>query len=191
MQRKSLFFKNRWVMGLMMATMFLGGQHGVVPAVGSRRVGLLGVEAAAAESPASGSRTPAKAPADQPVPGETESPRTFAGKRDPFRIPAAPRGPKAEDFMGPLPPGKRGLVIRQLKLEGIVRDDANKSMLAVVTNQTNRAYFLRVHDEVYNGVVGEITLDSIHFRENRLDNNGRLETQEVVLKLGAHPREGR
>ena len=84
---------------------------------------------------------------------------------------------------GPAPPGVRGLVIGQLKLEGIVREDASNSMIAVVTGRTDLAYFLRVHDEVYNGAVTRITPDSIHFVQNLPEPGGRVGTREVVLKL--------
>ena len=92
---------------------------------------------------------------------------------------------------GPLPPGKRGLMINQLKLEGVVRQDANHSMIAVVANQANRAYFLKIHDEVYDGVVTRITADSIYFNQNRLDASGQVVTREVIKKMGLPPGEGR
>ena len=119
----------------------------------------------------------------------TKGTESFREKRDPFRTPPPPR-PGRRQFMGPLPAGKRGLVIGRLRLEGVVSEGNGKQMIAVVTNQTNRAYFLRSHDEVYNGVVGKITADSIQFREKRPDSNGRFETAEVVLKL-ARTGEGR
>jgi hypothetical protein len=191
MHREGHVFKNHWAWVLMMSAMLVGSQLGVGLAAGGWGIGLETAESAAAKASASGKRTLAQTPAGQPASEDAGSSTSFVGKRDPFNVPPPPREAKEEDSMGPLPPGKRGLVIGQLKLQGVVRDNANKNIIAVVTNQTKRAYFLRVHDDVYNGVVGEITADSIHFRENRLDHNGRLETQEVVLKLGAHSREGR
>jgi hypothetical protein len=64
-------------------------------------------------------------------------------------------------------------------------------MLAVVINPANRAYFLRQNDAVYNGVVSKITPDSVQFRENYLDPNGRVQTREVVKRLGQAPGERR
>jgi hypothetical protein len=92
---------------------------------------------------------------------------------------------------GPLPPGTRGLVIGQLRLGGIVRQDATNTMLAVVTNYTNRAYFLRENDVVFNGVVSKITPDAVFFRENYLDPNGRVQTREVVKRLSPASGEGK
>jgi hypothetical protein len=64
-------------------------------------------------------------------------------------------------------------------------------MIAVVTNSTKRAYFLRVNDTVYNGVVTKITPEAIYFKENTVDSSGRVATHEVALKLGSAPGEGR
>jgi len=120
-----------------------------------------------------------------------QSANARAGKRDPFKTPPPPRPNAGDDPEGSLPPGVRGLVIGQLKLEGIVREDANKSMIAVVTGRTDLAYFLRVHDEVYNGVVTRITPDSISFMQNQPGAGGRVGTREVVLKLASERWEAR
>lgn len=112
--------------------------------------------------------------------------QALAGKRDPFKLPPPPRkGGERGALVGPLPPGSRGLVIGQLRLKGIVREDADNNMIAVVMNGTNLAYFLRVHEEVYNGVVTKITPDAIYFAENSSRAGGRGGPREVVLKLGS------
>jgi dUTPase len=90
-----------------------------------------------------------------------------------------------------MPPGTRGLVIAQLVLEGIVRMDSTNKMIAVVTNNTRRAYFLRENDAVYDGVVSKITPDAIYFQENSLDQSGRATTVEVIKRLPSSPGEGR
>jgi hypothetical protein len=92
---------------------------------------------------------------------------------------------------GVLPPGIRGLVIAELRLEGVVRQQPTNTMIAVVTNYTKRAYFLRVNDVVYNGVVSKITSEAVYFKENTLDSSGRVTTHEVEVKLGLAPGEGR
>ena len=118
----------------------------------------------------------------------------LAGKRDPFKLPPPP-GNKVlgggADSAGPLPPGNRGLVISQLKLTGVVHQEASNKMLAVVTNDTKRAYFLTENDAVYNGVVSKITPDSVYFKENVLDQNGRVSAREVIKRLGSAPGDGR
>lgn len=119
-----------------------------------------------------------------------------AGKRDPFKIPLAPTGKVGGEFIdsapgGALPPGVRGLLISQLRLEGVVREQTANKMIAVVTNETRRAYFLHESDSVYNGVVSKITPDAIYFTENVLDGNGRVTTREVMKRLGSASGEGR
>ena len=118
-------------------------------------------------------------------------PPLAAGRRDPFKAWVAPSmvGHSALEA-GPLPAGTRGLVISGLRLEGVVRQDPT-TMMAVVTNYTKRAYFLRVNDAVYNGVDSKITPEAIYFKENTLDSRGRVATHEVEIKLGSAPGEGR
>lgn len=194
MKTKRFTAKISWAKGLLAAATALGigAAAGLVPA--GRRVrgatgGVVAVKAASNNASTAGEPQPAR-PA--PTARQTaEAAKPVAGKRDPFRVPPPPRKDQGRDFGGPLPPGKRGLIIGQLRLEGTVRQLADQTMLAVVTNQTNLAYFLRVHDKVYNGVVVGITADSIRFREDRLGSDGRLETREVVLKMGSPQEEGR
>jgi hypothetical protein len=117
------------------------------------------------------------------------------GQRDPFKLPPPPGVKNGESIPegagGPLPPGKRGLLVSQLRLEGVVWENVSKKMIAVVTNDRKLAYFLSENDEVYNGVVSKITRDSVYFKENVLAPDGRVSTREVVKKLGAAPGEVR
>jgi hypothetical protein len=120
------------------------------------------------------------------------------GKRDPFKLPLEPVVNKSNNAAaldstpgGVLPPGARGLLIGQLKLEGVVREQTANKMIAVVVNDTKRAYFLTENESVYNGVVSKITPDSVSFTENVLDSEGRVTTREVVKRLNPAPGEGR
>jgi hypothetical protein len=116
----------------------------------------------------------------------------MAGKRDPFKVPPPPEENGGGDGIeGPLPPGARGLVIGYLRLKGIVREEDSKTMIAVVANRQNLAYFLHIHEDVYNGVVSKITPDAIYFRQKRLDSDGGLEAREVVLRLASGWQEAR
>ena len=83
------------------------------------------------------------------------------------------------------------MLIGQLKLEGVVREQTANKMIAVVINDTKRAYFLTENESVYNGVVSKITPDSVSFTENVLDSEGRVTTREVVKKLNPASGEGR
>lgn len=118
--------------------------------------------------------------------------KALAGKRDPFKLPPPPQTKAGgEEIDGPLPPGARGLVIGRLRLKGIVREEDNKTMIAVVANRANRAYFLHINEDVYNGVVSRITPDAIYFHEKHQGVGGQVAAREVVLKLGSGPQEAR
>lgn len=154
---------------------------GPTPALG-------GQAAAGAQKDTAAKRTAAK------VPTPTVPRLPIVGRRDPFKLPPPPGqgGPgNGDGITGPLPPGKRGLVISRLTLEGIVRLDTTNELIAVVDTKANRAFFLRENDAVYNGVVSKITPDSVYFRENVLDKQGRVQTREVVKRLSQRPGEGR
>ncbi len=149
-----------------------------------------------ARAPVAKEKAQAKVPAQTAASKSETAELTGGGRRDPFKIPVygppAPGQPgEGEMITGPLPPGKRGLLISQLKLQGIVRLDTTNQMIAVVTNFTRRAYFLRENDAVYNGLVSKITPDSVFFQENFLDSTGKVTTREVVKRLGPAPGEGR
>jgi hypothetical protein len=140
-----------------------------------------------ATTPAAKKRATKKVAAP-PVGVVTPKTPAIEGRRDPFKLPGPPTATaEGEAPLGPLPPGTRGLVISRLRLEGIVRLDTTNTMIAVVDTSANRAYFLRENDAVYNGVVSKITPDSVTFRENALDQDGRVYTRDVVLRLGQGP----
>ena len=136
------------------------------------------------------------APATPVVAGALHS--KLGGRRDPFRLPSPPAAGTGGAWQRGAPlPGKRGLVIAQLRLEGIVRQrapagtgspagtDAPGGTIAVVTNSTGIGYFLRENDELYDGRVRRIGADSVDFEEHYLDSDGRIKTRFVVRQLGA------
>ncbi len=90
------------------------------------------------------------------------------GGRDPFLLPPPPpqsAGARERQLPVSLPPGRRGLIINQLSLKGVLAEDSTKTLIAVVSNGSNRAYFLRVGDELYDGVVTGITPAAVYFEE--------------------------
>ena len=101
-------------------------------------------------------------------------------RRDPFRAIVVK---KAEaEIPAQLPPGKAGLVIGQLQVQGIARS-VDGTWIAVVDNNTNRAYFLREGDKLYNGTVSAISPDRVVFMEETTDARGQKSTREVVKRL--------
>lgn len=122
-----------------------------------------------------------KAPAAAPAPA-TPAAEASGKNRDPFRTLLVEKKAAGSDIPLRLPPGKKGLVIEQLHLEGIARA-LDGGWIAVVDNKTKRAYFLREKDELYNGVVSKVLADRIVFEEATIDATGRKTSREVVRKL--------
>lgn len=111
---------------------------------------------------------------------QRQSAPRVVNRRDPFRSLLV--GP--DDVTGgrPLPPGKRGLVISQLTIVGVVSTPSEK--IAVVNMRgKNRAYFLREGDEVFDGSVNRITEDGVLFKERAKDAFGKQYERDVVKSL--------
>ena len=79
----------------------------------------------------------------------------------------------------PLPPGKAGLVVATLRVDGAIR--APNGMFAVVTNPDQRVYFLREGDQLYDGDVEKIGLDGVTFKEISKDAFGKS-LEKIVTK---------
>jgi hypothetical protein len=170
------------------ALMLLAGSVPVVRASGENNASG-GTGATAAAVPI---RTAPEKGGRQRLAEERAMVNALAGERDPFKVPPPPQmNGKGDGMDGPLPPGVRGLVIGQLRLKGIVREEDTHNMIAVVANRSNLAYFLHIHEDVYNGVVSRITPNAIYFRQKRLDSDGGQEAREVVLRLASEGQEAR
>ena len=102
-------------------------------------------------------------------------------KRDPFEslIGREQSGGKT----GPLPPGKAGLQVGTLRLDGIVR--APNGMIAVVSNPQSRTYFLREGDQLYDGRVEKIAMDGVSFHEIGKDAFGKPVERQVNKRMYA------
>ena len=145
------------------------------------------VAASTAKSSAKRKAAPKKSSAAQPsgtAKAATPTPEAEkSGKeRDPFRTLIPEK--KASDSAVPvrLPPGKKGLVIEQLQLQGIARG-LDGGWIAVVDNKTKRAYFLHDNDEVYNGKVTKVLPDRIIYEEINTDAMGKKTSREIVRML--------
>ena len=132
---------------------------------------------------------PAKAPAKTAAPpskaaqagGETAEARPAVQRRDTFQPLVASGRPGAGEIHESLPPGKAGLVVATIRLDGIVR--SHNGMIAVVANPQNRVYFLREGDRLYNGSVERINMESVTFRERGKDPFGNPLDRIVVKRL--------
>ena len=147
--------------------------------------------AAAKQAPKPSASGPAAQQSGKSAAAPSASPKPAAASgaksRDPFHTLIVEKKPPVAGGGGPpprLPPGKRGLVIQQLDLQGIARA-VDGSWIAVVDNKTKRAYFLREKDQLYNGTVTKITSDQVVFLETLNDGTGKMSTREVIKKVQA------
>jgi Tfp pilus assembly protein PilP len=123
----------------------------------------------------------AKPPVEKPAEEKAAGPR-----RDPFETLLSntkpDNGPPAN-----LPPGKAGLVVSTLRIDGIVHGAGG--MIAIVSNPQQRVYFLREGDKLYDGSIEHITLEAITFHEFGKDAFGKPLEREVTKRLYPSPGE--
>lgn len=124
---------------------------------------------------AQASASDASAPDDSSGP---ENKWAMSGHRDPFISPVVSHAGGSGCSTG-----KKCLEIGDINLRGVVHAEAG--FIAVVTNNLNKAYFLRENDPVFNGYVTKITGDSVTFKEMLQDRLGKPFTREVVKKIVA------
>jgi Tfp pilus assembly protein PilP len=136
-------------------------------------------------SPKQASKPARKATARKPVttassssPAADKEPKI--AKRDPFESLV---GKEQGGKQGPLPPGKAGLQVGTLRLDGIVR--APNGMIAVVSNPQSRTYFLREGDQLYDGRVEKIAMDGVSFHEVGKDAFGKPVERQVNKRIYA------
>jgi Tfp pilus assembly protein PilP len=147
--------------------------------------------AQAASKRAAKAKAPAKPAA--PKPEKTAAPGTApteselrAARRDPFES-LIGRQQAAAAASKNLPPGKAGLQVSTLRLDGIVK--APNGMIAVVSNPQARTYFLREGDHLYDGTVEKISMDGVSFHEEGKDAFGKPVERQVNKRIYSSPGE--
>jgi len=125
-----------------------------------------------AKSPAPGARTISE---KKPVESEQK-----IARRDPFESLVGRK--QAQDALTKnLPPGKAGLQVSTLRLDGVVK--STNGMIAVVANPQQRTYFLREGDQLYDGKVEKISMEGVTFHEEGKDAFGRPVERQVNKRL--------
>ena len=124
-------------------------------------------KAAKASAPTAGAAAPAESEAK-------------LARRDPFESLVGRQQALAQAAKN-LPPGKAGLQVSTLRLDGIVR--ASNGMIAVVTNPQSRTYFLREGDKLFDGQVEKISMDGVSFHEEGKDAFGKPVERQVNKKI--------
>jgi hypothetical protein len=145
-----------------------------------------GVQAQTASAPAKPAKHSTKAPkaaksgAAAASGASTAAPEPKVARRDPFESLVGREKAQAE-LSKNLPPGKAGLQVASLRLDGIVK--APNGMIAVVTNPQARTYFLREGDQLYDGRVEKIAMDGVSFHEVGKDAFGKPVERQVNKRI--------
>jgi Tfp pilus assembly protein PilP len=113
-------------------------------------------------------------------------PEAKVARRDPFES-LVGRQKAAADAAKNLPPGKAGLQVSTLRLDGVVK--APNGMIAVVTNPQSRTYFLREGDQLFDGRVEKIAMDGVSFHETGKDAFGKPVERQVNKRIYSSPGE--
>ena len=111
--------------------------------------------------------------------GSSAAEQGKVARRDPFES-LVGRQKAATDAKN-LPPGKGGLQVSTLKIDGIVHGP--NGMIAVVSNPQQRTYFLREGDQLYDGRVDKIAMDGVTFHEMGKNVFGKPEERQVNKRI--------
>lgn len=125
--------------------------------------------------PKTGGATARKVSDKQPAASEQKTAR-----RDPFESMVNRQKDQGAGDKN-LPPGKPGLQVGTLRLDGIVK--ANNGMIAVVANPQQRTYFLREGDKLFDGTVEKISMEGVTFHEEGKDAFGKPVERQVNKRL--------
>ena len=125
-------------------------------------------------------KTRAKSAAKPAPAGAAAEGEGKGSRRDPFESLVGREKAQAEASKN-LPPGKAGLQVASLRLDGIVR--SSNGMIAVVTNPQSRTYFLREGDQLYDGRVEKIAMDGVSFHEMGKDAFGKPVERQVNKRI--------
>ena len=98
------------------------------------------------------------------------------GRRDPFQSLVGPRPTLQE---GQRPPGVPGLLIDEMKLQGIVK--TKQGPVAMIEGADNKGYLIRVGDKALDGEVIRITQTTVVFRQE-VNDPTRIERYREVVK---------
>jgi Tfp pilus assembly protein PilP len=125
------------------------------------------------------SKKHAETPSAEKASGNTPAEQARIARRDPFESMLGRQ--KAGGDNKNLPPGKGGLQVSTLKIDGIVHGPSG--MIAVVSNPQQRTYFLHEGDQLYDGRVEKIAMDGVSFHETSKDAFGKPVERSVNKRI--------
>lgn len=104
-----------------------------------------------------------------------------AGRRDPFKSLLDSRNTPDEEGGHVRPPGLPGMMIDELKIEGIIETPTGS--LAFVLGRDNLSYIIRPGTKLFNGEVTDIQSDRVIFKQLADDPKQSRPYEEVVRVL--------
>jgi hypothetical protein len=104
-----------------------------------------------------------------------------AARRDPFRSLLEGFEEPEEGIAEARPPGLPGMLVEELKVEGIIQTP--NGILAFALGRDNVSYIIRPGTKLYNGEVAEIQPKKVVFRQNVNDPNRLKQYEEVVREI--------
>ena len=128
-----------------------------------------------AASPAIAAATPAAVTAEPPTPF-SYSPE---GRRDPF-ISLLGRGSDTKS-PGARPAGVPGLLINEVSVKGIVRN--NSGFVALIQGPDNKTYVVKAGDRLMDGTVKSIVQDAVVFSQDVNDPLSLVKQKEIRKPL--------
>lgn len=170
------------VFGVLLSAAVCGAQTQTAPVPAKPAAGKTTSKATktAKAKTAKGSKAASTTSATTPAPAKPAESEQKMARRDPFESLVGREKAQAEMAKN-LPPGKAGLQVATLRLDGIVK--APNGMIAVVTNPQARTYFLREGDQLYDGRVEKIAMDSVSFHEVGKDAFGKPVERQVNKRI--------
>lgn len=104
-----------------------------------------------------------------------------AGRRDPFRSLLEGFEEPEEGPAATRPPGLAGMLVEELRLEGIVQTPSG--ILAFVQGRDNVSYIIRPGTKLYNGEVVDIQPKKVIYRQQVNDPKRIKPYEEVVREI--------
>lgn len=102
-----------------------------------------------------------------------------AGRRDPFISLLVNVGPSEAPKQRP--PGIQGLLVQELALKGIVKDQSG--FIAMMQATDGKSYFAKVGQRFYDGVIVAMDAASVTFRQEVTDPLSPVRTRDVKKSL--------
>ena len=114
------------------------------------------------------------------------------GRRDPFVNPV-PKPKAAATAVAPpsaRPPGLKGVLVQEAQVAGVVTSRESAMNIVIISAPGAKTpYFAHVGDQLYDGVIKSIKLDTVTFTMTGPDGGNQRAAREIVRKVRPKPGE--